>query len=195
MLFFQLFYTFLLIGLFTFGGGYSMVALISGEVVGHWGWLTTQEFADLLAISQTTPGPIGINAATYAGYTVIANAGYPLWAAVGGSLIATLAVIALPLTLALTLGSLLLRHKDHPRIVGIMKVLRPAVLGLIGAVALQLMPEALSDAPTGTVSIFNYQFSIISLIIFVVVLALSLRPRVNPLWLIGASALAGIILF
>src|SRR5574344_2674277 len=76
MIFWQLFITFLKIGAFTFGGGYAMIALIQNEVVVNHLWLTSQEFTDILAISQMTPGPIGINTATYAGYTAVLNAGY-----------------------------------------------------------------------------------------------------------------------
>ena len=77
MIFWQLFYTFLKIGIFTFGGGYAMVALIQNEVVVENQWLTSQEFTDVLAISQASPGPLGINTATYTGYTAVVNAGYP----------------------------------------------------------------------------------------------------------------------
>ena len=76
MLFLQLFLTFMKIGIFTFGGGYAMIALIRNEVVVTHEWMTSQEFTDLLAISQMTPGPIGINTATFAGYTAVMNAGY-----------------------------------------------------------------------------------------------------------------------
>lgn len=98
MIFLQLFYTFLLIGLFTFGGGYSMIALIQNEVVEKQRWMTAQEFTDILAISQMTPGPVGINTATYAGYTAVVNMGLPVWQGVLGSLLASLAVILLLLT-------------------------------------------------------------------------------------------------
>ena len=76
MVFLQLFWTFLKIGLFTFGGGYAMIALIQNEVTVNHAWLTSQEFTDILAISQMTPGPVGINTATYTGYTAVLNAGY-----------------------------------------------------------------------------------------------------------------------
>ena len=73
MLFLHLFYTFFKIGLFGFGGGYAMLSMIQGEVVTRYGWLTPQEFTDIVAISQMTPGPIGINSATYVGYSTIAE--------------------------------------------------------------------------------------------------------------------------
>ena len=81
MLYFQLFITFFQIGLFGFGGGYAMLSLIQGEVVTRYGWLTAQEFTDIVAISQMTPGPIGINSATYVGYQATGS--------VLGSIIAT----------------------------------------------------------------------------------------------------------
>ena len=76
MIFLYLFITFFQIGLFGFGGGYGMLSLIQGEVVHNHGWMTTGEFTDIVAISQMTPGPIGINSATYCGYTAVHNAGY-----------------------------------------------------------------------------------------------------------------------
>ena len=69
----QLFWTFFLIGMFTFGGGYAMLSLIQAEVVVKHAWLSESVFADIVAVSQMTPGPIGINTATYVGYDVLYN--------------------------------------------------------------------------------------------------------------------------
>ena len=93
MIFLQLFYTFFKIGLFGFGGGYAMLSMIQGEVVTRYGWLTAQEFTDIVAISQMTPGPIGINSATYVGYTTLVEAGYSAGIGILGSCIATFAVV------------------------------------------------------------------------------------------------------
>ncbi len=93
LLFLQLFYTFFKIGLFGFGGGYAMISMIQGEVVTRYQWLTTSEFTDIIALSQMTPGPIGINSATYVGYTAIVNAGYSHAIGVIGSVIATVSVV------------------------------------------------------------------------------------------------------
>ena len=195
MIFFQLFYTFLMIGAFTFGGGYSMVALIQGEVVTHHGWMTAAEFTDLLAVSQITPGPVGINTATYAGYTAVINAGYPQWAAVCGSLIASIAVIVIPVALMMLVGAWLMRHKEHPTVAAVMRVLRLAVVGLIAAAALQLMPSAFSPTPKGNISIFNFQLSIFNLLIFLAVFLLSLRRKTSPILLILASGLVGLVIY
>ena len=75
MIFLYLFLTFFEIGLFGFGGGYGMLSLIQNETVEHWHWMTSSQFTDIVAISQMTPGPIGINSATYCGYTSVVNAG------------------------------------------------------------------------------------------------------------------------
>ena len=95
MIIVRLFLIFCKIGIFTFGGGYSMVALIQSEVVGKNHWLTAEEFTDLLAVSQMTPGPVGINTATYTGYTVVLNSGGTHLMGVVGSLVASFAVILL----------------------------------------------------------------------------------------------------
>src|SRR5690625_1053502 len=76
MILWNLVWVFLKIGIFGFGGGYAMLSLIQDEVVTQNHWMTNEEFTDLVAISQTTPGPIGINTATYAGYSAVENAGY-----------------------------------------------------------------------------------------------------------------------
>ena len=195
MIFLQLFYTFLMIGAFTFGGGYSMVALIQGEVVTHHGWMTAAEFTDLLAVSQMTPGPVGINTATYAGYTAVINAGYPQWSAVLGSLIASLAVIIIPVALVFLVSRWLLRHKDNHSVATVMRVLRLAVIGLIAAAALGLMSAVFSVTPRGNISILNFRFSIFNLLVFAVVFLLSWRRKANPILLIIASGLAGLIIF
>ena len=189
MIFFELFYTFLLIGAFTFGGGYSMVALIQNEVVVNHGWMTAAEFTDLLAVSQMTPGPVGINTATYAGYTAVLNAGYPQWAAVCGSLIASLAVIVIPVALVLLLSRWLLMHKDHPRVATVLRFLRLAVIGLIAAAALGLMTTESFGVPG-----LNLRFGV-SLLIFVAVFLLSLRRKASPIVLILASGLVGLLVY
>ena len=96
MIYLQLFYTFFKIGLFGFGGGYAMLSMIQGEVVTRYDWVSTQEFTDIVAISQSTPGPIGINAATYVGFTATGS----VW----GSVIATFAVVRTPTCRSRTAG-------------------------------------------------------------------------------------------
>lgn len=197
MIFWEIFYTFLLIGALTFGGGYSMVALIQNEVVSHHGWMTSAEFTDLLAVSQMTPGPVGINTATYAGYTAVIGAGYPQWAAVCGSLLASLSVIVVPVALVMMVSGWLLRHKEEPVVATVMRVLRLTVVGLIAAAALSL----LTVDSFGEVGL-NRRF-IASVAIFAVVFLLSVSRRSSPLLrrlgspilLIVASGLAGLVVY
>ena len=92
MIFLTLFITFFEIGLFGFGGGYGMLSLIQSEVVHHHAWMTSAEFTNIVAISQMTPGPIGINSATYCGFTAVKNAGMGQTMAMLGSVTATFAL-------------------------------------------------------------------------------------------------------
>ena len=111
MIFLQLFYTFFKIGLFGFGGGYAMLSMIQGEVVTRHDWLSPQEFTDIVAISQMTPGPIGINSATYVGYDAIVNAGYGVGWGIFGSVLATLAVVLPSFLLMLTISRFFLKYQ------------------------------------------------------------------------------------
>jgi len=187
-LFLQLFWTFLKIGLFTFGGGYAMVALIQDEVCTRFGWLTPQEFTDILAVSQATPGPIGINAATYTGYTAVVNAGYAPWLGVVGSLLASGAVILLPVVLMVLAVRFLRKMQGNKDVDNVFRVLRMAVVGLIAAAALQLVGVESFGQPS-----WNLQFPV-SVAIFLVVFALAMK-KVSPLWLILASGFAGLIVY
>ena len=93
MILLELFWTFFVIGMFTIGGGYAMLSLIQNEVVNVHGWLDDTTFTDIVAISQMTPGPIGINSATYIGYDVLANTGASEFLCILGSFTATFAVV------------------------------------------------------------------------------------------------------
>ena len=189
MIFFQLFYTFLLIGLFTFGGGYSMIALIYDEVVTRHAWITSAEFTDILAISQITPGPIGINTATYTGYAAVASAGYPTYMAVLGSLIASVAVILLPATLIILVSRWLQQHSDNPTVATVLRTLRIAVLGLIAAAALSLLTAENFGIPA-----LSRHF-VTSVVIFAGVFILSVWYKKSPIFLIALSGLAGLIVY
>ena len=140
MLYLQLFYTFFKIGLFGFGGGYAMLSMIQGEVVTRYGWLTSQEFTDIVAISQMTPGPIGINSATYVGFTATGS----VW----GSIIATLAVVLPSFILMLAISKFFLKYQKHPAVEAVFSGLRPAVVGLLASAALVLMNVENFGSPT-----------------------------------------------
>ena len=134
MIYLQLFLSFLKIGLFGFGGGLAIFSLIQHEVE-KYGWMTQEEFVDILAISQVTPGPIGINCATYVGYTATGN----VW----GSLLATTAIVIPSLVIMLSICKVYFvissRFQRNIYFTRTMHMLRLSVLGLIGAAALLLM--------------------------------------------------------
>ncbi len=134
MIYLQLFLSFLKIGLFGFGGGLAILSLIQHEVESH-GWMTQEEFVDIVAVSQVTPGPIGINCATYVGYTATSS----VW----GSLIATLAIVLPSLVIMLLICKAYFyinaRFQRNIYFTRTMRTLRLSVLGLIAAAALALM--------------------------------------------------------
>jgi chromate transporter len=141
MLYLQLFISFFKIGLFGFGGGLAILSLIEMEVEQH-GWMTQQEFVDIVAVSQVTPGPIGINCATYVGYTA---AGF--W----GSVLATFAIVLPSLIIMLSICKayfwLSTRFKGNPYYEQTLRMLRFTVLGLIASAALMLIkPTNFIDA-------------------------------------------------
>jgi chromate transporter len=123
MIFLELAWSFFKIGLFSFGGGYAMVPLMEREIAAH-GWLAAREFADIVAISQMTPGPIAVNAATYIGFRV---------AGVAGSASATLGVFLPSLFLVLLVAHFLRKFKESPFIEGVLSGIRPATVGLIAS--------------------------------------------------------------
>ena len=150
MIFFELLCSFLMIGLFSFGGGYGMLSVIQGEVVTHHAWLTAAEFTDIVAVSQMTPGPIGINSATYVGYTAVLNATGSEALAVLGSLTASLAVMLPSIVLMLIVSRFFMKYSKHRNVEKVFRLLRPAVVGLIASAALLLMTEENFGSPTET---------------------------------------------
>ena len=139
MLFAQLFAVFFYIGIFGFGGGYAMISLIQFEVVNHFHWMTSPAFANLLALSQMTPGPISINTATYVGFSVLSPYGYG-WSLVG-SLLSSFALILPSVLLMGLVVRFLFRHEDNRYVQYVFSGLRPAVVGLIFSAGIILMVD------------------------------------------------------
>ena len=189
MIFLELFITFFQIGLFGFGGGYGMLSLIQGEVVHKHAWLTTSEFTDIVAISQMTPGPIGINSATYCGYTAVHNAGFGYWMSILGSFTATLALILPSLILMILIAKMFMKYMDTPLVKSVFLGLRPAVVGLLAAATLLLMSRENFSAP----DVNPWQFWI-SCFLFAASFVGTKFFKINPIRMICYAGLAGLLL-
>ena len=189
MIFIELFITFFQIGLFGFGGGYGMLSLIQGEVVHNHAWLTTSEFTNIVAISQMTPGPIGINSATYCGYTAVHNAGFGYWMSILGSVTATFALILPSLILMILIAKMFMKYIDTPLVKSVFLGLRPAVVGLLAAATLLLMTQENFSAP----DVNPWQFWI-SCFLFVASFVGTKYMKINPIRMICYAGVAGLVL-
>ena len=177
MIYLQLFLSYLKIGFFGFGGGYAMLSLIQNEIVEQRGWLTATQFADIVAVSQITPGPIAINSATYIGYEI---------GGIFGSVVATFAVCLPSLTLMLLLTRFFLRHRENRFIQSVVKAVGPVVVGMIASAAL-LMMFPMSGKNENFVDVWSW-------ILFAACLYGSYR-KVNPILMILISAFVGVLLY
>ncbi|GAB6982743.1 chromate transporter [Prevotella dentasini] len=189
MIFLQLFYTFFIIGLFGFGGGYGMLSLIQTETVVNHHWLSTAEFTNIVAISQMTPGPIGINSATYCGYTAVHNAGMGETMAVLGSATATFALVLPSLILMILISKMFLKYMNTPAVQAIFGGLRPTVVGLLAAATLLLCNSENFSTP----DINPWQF-FISLFLFLATFIGTMWLKINPIRMICYAAVAGLVL-
>lgn len=179
-----------MIGLFGFGGGYGMLSLIQHETVEHWHWLSSAQFTDIVAISQMTPGPIGINSATYCGYTAVKNAGFSMPMAVLGSATATFALVLPSLILMILISKLFMRYMHTHAVESVFKGLRPAVVGLLAAATLLLMTADNFSTPKEDL----WQF-LISCFLFIAAFVGVKFIKINPIHMILYCAVAGLVLF
>ena len=190
MIFFSLFYTFFVIGLFGFGGGYGMLSLIQHETVEHWLWLSSSQFTDIVAISQMTPGPVGINSATYCGYTACINAGYSMPMAILGSATATFALVLPSLILMVLISKMFMRYMHTHTVTSVFTGLRPAVVGLLAAATLLLCSKENFSTPTEN----PWQFWISSALFAATAFGTGVL-KISPIRMICYAALAGLVLF
>lgn len=187
IIYLRLIWSYLKIGLFGFGGGYAMLSLIEREIVGP-GWITEKMFTDIVAISQMTPGPIGINSATYIGYAAPMQAGFsnPLWGVLG-SVVCTFVVVLPSFLLVAYTSHLISRHKESVFVRGVFSGLRPVVIGLIASAALLLM-NGENFGETG-------RDVAISVAIAAGALAAVLFTKIHPIWVIVAAGVVGFIVY
>jgi len=183
MFYFELFYTFLLIGLFAFGGGYAVMPLIQSFIVEKQQWITLTELADITSLSQMTPGPIMINAATFVGIKVGGNL---------GGLIATIGSVLPSFILVLILGYLFAKHGNLHFIQNIMKGLRPTIVGLIWVAALTLIISSIF-VYNGSGPMIGVEFT--ALVSFVVALVISMKTKWDTLVVVSIGAVIGALFY
>ncbi len=195
----KLIWAYLKIGIFGFGGGYAMLSLVEKSVVDP-GWISETMFTDIVAISQMTPGPIGINSATYIGY-VAPHTINPALQGVGwgiaGSILATLAVTVPSFILVLTSSRFIRKHQQSGAIKAVFNGLRPVIVGLIASAAILLM-NAANFNPNG----ISWQL-ITNIIICAAAFSLVFFPikfgkkkiKVHPILVIILAGLAGLIIY
>ena len=190
MIFLSLFFSFFQIGLFGFGGGYGMLSLIQREVVFANHWLTAAEFTDIVAISQMTPGPIGINTATYAGYMALKNIGAEPLFCVLGSLVASVSIVLPSFILMLLISVYFIKFKESAAVQGVFITLRPAVVGLLLAATLMLV----SKETFGSFSENALEF-FISCGLFLLTFVCTYFFKINPIKMIVVCGILGGVFF
>jgi len=168
----SLFWRFLKIGAFSFGGGYTALSLIEREIVNNAGWLTVEEFLDVLALSQITPGPVGINAATFVGFKIM---GIP------GSIAATTGVIFVSFIMVNIVAHYFLKFKDSTIVQSVLTGLKPSIVGIIVTVVVKLGIKTID--------------SIYEVIIIVFVVFMVMKVKLHPILAIFMSAGIGLLIF
>ena len=190
ILFWELFYTFFLIGLLNFGGGGAMVSLIQSQVVTLHGWITEGAFTDIVGISQSTPGPVAINCATYVGYEVIHTAGYGVPLSILGSFLSTLAVVLPSFFVFLVVVRIFNKYHSSQAYAYAMKGLRPVVAGLIAAAAIVL---TLHVRP---ISVIEENFpDWTAWVLFAAALILSQTKKLGPIAIILLAGVIGLFIY
>lgn len=177
MIYLQLFWSFLQVGAFSFGGGYAALPLIESIVVDQNGWLSIAEFTDLITISQMTPGPIAINSATFVGLSI---GGF--W----GAIAATLGNIAPSIILVTLIAWLYMKYNTLDTLQNVLKALRPAVIAMIATAGVSLVITAI----WGEGAILLSNMNIVAIVLFGFSLFLLLKYKLSP---ILVMVLAGVL--
>ncbi len=181
MIYIQLFISFFKIGLFSFGGGYAMIPLISKEIAGH-GWLTSSEFVEIIGIAEMTPGPIAVNSATFVGARA---------AGILGSVVATIGVAMPSLLIILLVSGFFFRNRSNPLTKLLFYGIRPVIGGLIISAAFFVAKTA--HFHEGIVSMDSINYGAIAISAFILVL--SLRSKIHPILLIALAGLIGLLIY
>ncbi|AIM38320.1 chromate transporter [Sphingobacterium sp. SG20118] len=182
MIFLELIWVFIKIGIFGFGGGYAMLSMIQEEVVENNAWLTKQEFTDLVAISQMTPGPIGINSATYVGYSAIQHAGYSSTIATLGAGMTTIALCFPSFIMISIISYFFIKFRTNKYFGYAMVGIRPLSISLMAFAAVSLSSKD---------NFTDY----LSPILFSIALFCSIKFKTHPIIILFVTAIVGILIY
>ncbi len=184
MIYLELFWSFLQIGLFSIGGGYAAMPLIQEQVVEQNSWLTMAQFGDIVTIAEMTPGPIALNAATFVGIQV---AGIP------GALIATLGVMLPPCCIVMLLAYIYYRFRGLTVVQGILAGLRPAVIAMIASAGIGLLLMAIYGQQTLPKDLDSLDG--IGLVLFLGGFFVLRKWKPNPIYVMAGCGVAGLLLY
>lgn len=187
MIYWELLLSFMQIGLFSIGGGYASMPLIQAQVVEKHQWLTMAEFADIITISQMTPGPVAINSATFVGMRV---------GGIGGAVIATLGCILPSCVIVLTLSWFYFKYRDVSAVQGVLGGLRPAVVALIGSAGLTILLMSFFGGATESIWVLPFSYlDWIAILLFAACLLFLRKTKMNPLLIMGGAGVVGMIAY
>ena len=181
MIYLQLLWSFLQIGLFSIGGGYAAMPLIQAQVVDHYGWLSMNEFIDLITIAEMTPGPIAVNSATFVGIRI---AGF------SGAVVATLGCIAPSLIIVSLLSYIYTKYRNLSTLQSVLGSLRPAVVALIASAGLSILLEVVFDGQAMVLDSVQW----VGLCLFGAAFFILRRFKWNPILVMSLCGGAGLLL-
>lgn len=185
MIYWQLLWSFLQVGLFSFGGGYGILPVIRQQVVTQNHWLTLKEFTDVVTISQMTPGPIALNASTFVGMKM---------AGIFGAVVATFGCAFPTAVLALIVGHYYYKYRDMTLVKGVFDGLRPAIVSLIASAGLSILFLSLFNVDTFTASVFSH-LDWKAVAMFVICLFILRKWKANPIYIMLGSGAAGAVVY
>ena len=187
MIYLQLFWEFFQTGLFAVGGGMATIPFLY-DMSDKTGWFTHQDLANMIAVGESTPGPIGVNMATYVGYITGMESG--IWGAIAGAVIATLGLVTPSIIVILIVAAMLKRFKDSPLVKNAFYGLRPASTGLIAAAGISVAASNLFDFSASSI---NWKGLLLAAVLWLLTNKVGKTRKLHPIVFIGASALVGIL--
>lgn len=184
MILLKLLWSFFQIGLFSIGGGYAAMPVIQHQIVDLNHWLSMSEFADVITISQMTPGPIAINSATFVGLRI---------AGLGGAIVATLGCVLPSLMIVLILAVFYYKYRSLRLMQGVLGGLRPAVVAMIASAGLSLLILAFWNGQPASFNLANIDY--ISIVLFIICLVVLRIKKSDPILVMTGAGVAGLLAY